>query len=122
AAAQPAASNDDPLAILNHGKRDIGAANNMQQVVPDGMHAIVAAITGTVVSIDVGVGDAVRRGQPVAVLEAMKMEHVVTSSVSGVVQDVRVTADETLTEGSVLFVVEITDHQDHTGAATGWVN
>jgi acetyl-CoA carboxylase carboxyltransferase component/biotin carboxyl carrier protein len=121
-AAEPTAGNDDPLAILSHGKRDIGAANKAELIVPEGMHAIVAAISGTVVSVDVGVGDAVRRGQPVAVLEAMKMEHVVTSSVSGVIQDVRVTADETLSEGAILVVMEVAEHQDDTGAATGRVD
>jgi biotin carboxyl carrier protein len=38
-----------------------------------------APMQGTVVSIDVEVGDTVRAGEPVAVLEAMKMEHLVSA-------------------------------------------
>ena len=99
-------ANNDPLAILSHGKREAAAAAPTQAPVPDGMHAIAASIPGTVVSIEVAVGESVRRGQPVAVLEAMKMEHVVPSSVSGVVREVRAAADETLNEGAILLVVE----------------
>ncbi len=40
---------------------------------------------GTVVSIDVGAGDAVRAGQQLVVLESMKMEHVIVAEWSGVV-------------------------------------
>jgi acetyl/propionyl-CoA carboxylase alpha subunit len=103
----PLAPSGDPLAILSHGKREVVPAAGGQEAVPEGMHAIAATIPGTVVSIDVGVGDAVRRGQPVAVLEAMKMEHVVPSSVSGVVREIRASVDETLNEGAILLVVEV---------------
>jgi acetyl/propionyl-CoA carboxylase alpha subunit len=107
----------DPLEILNHGKREVGPVVARQETVPDGMHAIAASIPGTVVSIDVGIGDTVRRGQPVAVLEAMKMEHVVPSSVAGVVREVRAAVDETLNEGAILLVVEAAEGPDNVAVA-----
>ncbi|HWA12215.1 MAG TPA: carboxyl transferase domain-containing protein, partial [Burkholderiales bacterium] len=113
----PATITGDPLAILAHGKREAVAAAPRPAVVPHGMQAIVAAIPGTVVSIDVQVGDPVRRGQPVAVIEAMKMEHVVTSGLSGVVREIRAAADETLNEGAVLVVVEAGEGGDSHAAA-----
>jgi acetyl/propionyl-CoA carboxylase alpha subunit len=99
-------ASNDPLAILSHGKRETGTGAQITARVPDGMHAIAASIPGTVVSIDVAVGESVRRGQPVAVLESMKMQHVVPSSVSGLVREIRAAADETLNEGAILLVVE----------------
>ncbi|MDA0578206.1 MAG: carbamoyl-phosphate synthase large subunit [Verrucomicrobia bacterium] len=101
-----ASGGGDPLAILSQGKRSLEPALKPPLAIPDGMHAITAAISGTVVSIDVGVGDTILRGQPVAVLEAMKMETVVPSSVMGIVREVRVAANEILAEGAVLLVVE----------------
>ncbi|HEY5931220.1 MAG TPA: biotin carboxylase N-terminal domain-containing protein, partial [Burkholderiales bacterium] len=101
----------DPLAILSQTRRDIEPSPEAQHAIADGMHAIAAVISGTVVSIDVGVGDSVLRGQPVAVLEAMKMEHVVPSSVTGIVREVRIAADETLAEGAVLLVIEAAEGQ-----------
>ena len=74
---------------------------------PEGTQAISAAISGTVVSIDVRVGDSIQRGQQVAVMEAMKMEHVVASDVTGVVREIRVAQNQTLLEGAALLTVDV---------------
>ncbi len=50
---------------------------------PAGTVAVVAPMQGKIVSIAVAVNDTVRKSAPVAVLEAMKMEHVVGAGVSG---------------------------------------
>jgi acetyl/propionyl-CoA carboxylase alpha subunit len=98
----------DPLAILNHGKRDIGVAATADDAsLPEGTQAIGAPILGTVVSIDVRVGDSIRRGQQVAILEAMKMEHVVAARIAGVVREICVEQDETLLQGAVLLIVDV---------------
>ena len=47
---------------------------------PPSEGAVLAPLQATVGSIEVAVGDLVRAGQPLAILEAMKMEHVVESS------------------------------------------
>jgi acetyl-CoA carboxylase carboxyltransferase component/biotin carboxylase len=102
----------DPLAILTHGKRDIGAVAAPEDApLPEGMRAICAAISGTVVSIDVRVGDSVYRGQQVAVMEAMKMEHVLVSAATGVVREIRVAPDQTLLEGAALLTVDVVEDQ-----------
>jgi len=59
-----------------------------------------------VVSIDVGVGDSIQRGQQVAVMEAMKMEHVIVSPMAGVVREIRSAQDQTLIEGATLLTIE----------------
>ena len=51
-----------------------------------GTTALRAPTPGKVLSIDVAVGDAVARGQRFAVVEAMKMEHVLTAELSGIVR------------------------------------
>jgi acetyl/propionyl-CoA carboxylase alpha subunit len=103
---------DDPLAILTHGKRDIGVMPPLDDApLPEGTQAISAAISGTVVSIDVGVGDSIHRGQPVAVMEAMKMEHVVTSGITGIVREIRAAANQTLLEGTALLTVDVVENQ-----------
>ena len=100
------AGSADPLAILTHGKRDFGVMTVPDETLPEGMQAISAAITGTVVSIDVGVGDSIQRGQQIAVMEAMKMEHVIASSITGVVREIRSAQDQTLIEGATLLIVD----------------
>ena len=51
--------------------------------------AVRAPLQGTVVAIAVADGDAVRAGQQLLVMEAMKMEHVITAPVGGVVRSHR---------------------------------
>ena len=108
----------DPLAVLAHGKRGIPTAGEGEPAHPTGAQAVNASITGAVVSIDVQAGDAVRPGQQLAVLEAMKMEHVVASPVAGIVREVRAAAGDTAVEGSPLLWLDATGgHGDAVEAA-----
>jgi acetyl/propionyl-CoA carboxylase alpha subunit len=95
----------DPLAILAHGKSGAPASLERELAAPDGS-AITAPMQGSVVSIAVGEGDPVQVGQPVLVMEAMKMEHVVESPVGGVVRQVLVAVGDAVFEGSPLVLVE----------------
>ncbi len=52
-------------------------------------------------------GDTVTAGQPVVVLEAMKMEHVVAAPADGTVAELRAAVGETVDTGAVLAVVEV---------------
>ena len=74
----------DPLAVLSHGKSASAPREAPGRVDVD--NAVLAPIQGTIVSVSVGAGDEVRFGQPLLVMEAMKMEHVIESTMSGVVQ------------------------------------
>ncbi|KXS13174.1 ClpP/crotonase [Gonapodya prolifera JEL478] len=56
---------------------------------PPGTDPVVAPMQSTIVSIDVKVGDMVKKGQQVAVLNAMKMEHVAFAEVAGIVRNRR---------------------------------
>jgi acetyl-CoA carboxylase carboxyltransferase component len=67
---------------------------------------VLSPIQGTIVSVAVQVGDAIGAGQPVLVMEAMKMEHVVVAPVSGVVRGIAVAAGDTVFEGHALVLVE----------------
>jgi propionyl-CoA carboxylase alpha chain len=61
---------------------------------------------GSVVSIAAAVGDEVSAGQPVLVLEAMKMQHTVSAPHDGVVSEIPVKVGEQVAAGAVLAVVQ----------------
>jgi len=65
-----------------------------------------AALNGRVVAVLVGPGDAVKAGQPVATLEAMKMEHVHVAPVSGIIAELGVTEGEQVTTGHIVAVID----------------
>ena len=49
---------------------------------------------GMIVKFDVKVGDSVWEGKTLGIMEAMKMEHEISSKVSGVVEEISVTSLE----------------------------
>jgi acetyl-CoA carboxylase biotin carboxyl carrier protein len=65
-----------------------------------------AHITGTVWKIEVKVGDAVKEGDTVVILESMKMEMPVESETAGTVREIRVKESEAVQEGQPLVVLE----------------
>ena len=54
-------------------------------------------------------GDAVRAGQPVAIMESMKMEHVIAAHISGYVREFTVEAGDTVFENHPLAFIEAAD-------------
>ena len=64
-----------------------------------------APMPGKVVSVHVAPGDAVKDGQLLLVLEAMKMEHHITCSRAGTVASVRVAAGQQVEGGAILVVI-----------------
>jgi len=70
-----------------------------------GAARIEAPIPGRVVAVKVAPGDEVRPGQPVVVLEAMKMENELVAERSGTVQEVFAAAGDVVDAGFVLVVI-----------------
>ena len=73
---------------------------------PPGTSALRAPTPGKVLSIDVAVGESIARGRQFAVLEAMKMEHVLTAELSGIVRAIAVHPGTIVDGGDPLLFVE----------------
>ena len=63
-------------------------------------------ITGKVISIDVKVGDTVKEGDVICVLESMKMENPILAPVDGTITEIGVTADQVVKPGEMIAVIE----------------
>ncbi|MEX2206299.1 MAG: carboxyl transferase domain-containing protein [Myxococcota bacterium] len=110
----------DPLAVLDYGKAQSAAPDAIaeSEAVPDGRVAVRAPLQGTIVSIDVRAGELVASGQPLLVMEAMKMEHVIAAETSGVVERLAVARGDAVFAGHVLIVLEAsTTGRPHQGRA-----
>ena len=68
--------------------------------------AVHSPMAGVIRSILVKQGDAVPKGQPLVILEAMKMENQITAPLAGRVKSVAVVAGESVLEGQVLMVLD----------------
>ena len=66
---------------------------------------VVSPLPGVVISVDVKVGDAVKRGQKVAVIEAMKMENEILSENDGTVTAVHVSKGDSVLEDAKIVTI-----------------
>ena len=69
---------------------------------------LTAPMPGKLVSFAVQAGDAVTKGQPLAVMEAMKMEHTIAAPADGVVQELLYAPGDQVSEGAELIRIEAT--------------
>jgi acetyl/propionyl-CoA carboxylase alpha subunit/acetyl-CoA carboxylase carboxyltransferase component len=115
----------DPLAVLEHGKNNAEAAALAPAprapaadiTGPDGTTGVPAPLQGTIISIAVAVGNAVREGDPLLIMESMKMEHVIGAPRSGVVRAINVSQGDTVFEGHGLVFIEPTAFSETQKAA-----
>ncbi len=94
-----------------------GAASsisNQGPAAPSGSLPLSTPSAGVVVSLEVAEGDTVASGQPIAVLEAMKMEFVVKASQSGIVRALVAQPGASLGEGQTLLFLEPADVEGST--------
>jgi len=74
-----------------------GGAGNGKVAVP---------MQGTVVKIDVEVGQAVEAGDTLLVLEAMKMENNIAADIAGTIKEISVSVGDTVGGGDVVIIIE----------------
>jgi 3-methylcrotonyl-CoA carboxylase alpha subunit len=67
---------------------------------------VLSPMPGTVTAVEVADGQSVDAGTRLVVVEAMKMEHVLTAPVAGVVRELRARPGDTVAKDAVLMVVE----------------
>lgn len=70
-----------------------------------GAKAITAGAAGKILKVDVKVGDAVKVGQNVAMLEVMKMETPIVSSDEGVVASIEIKEGDNVEAGATLITL-----------------
>ena len=76
-----------------------------QQPVAAGIYAVRAPLPGTVNDIKVTVGQEVKQGETLVILEAMKMENNIDAEHGGKVLEIKVAKGDTVMEGGILVTI-----------------
>jgi len=91
---------DAPVAPASESDKPKAAAN-----VPASGTPVKAPLPGIINDIKVAVGDQVKNGQVLLILEAMKMENEITAEQDGVVSGISVNKGDSVMEGTVLLTI-----------------
>ncbi len=67
---------------------------------------VCAPIPGMIVEYKKAVGDEIKRGETVVVLEAMKMFNNLDAPIDGIVKEIKFASGDSVTKGDVLCVIE----------------
>jgi len=97
----------DKLLVFENGAAyvfPLGAVGSAQESAGDGQ--IRSPMPGKIVQVHAAAGAAVAKGQPLIVLEAMKMEHALTAPFDGTVVELAVRQGDQVSEGVILIRLE----------------
>jgi 3-methylcrotonyl-CoA carboxylase alpha subunit len=99
----------DAVYVLRHGRQTKVSLRDLSldEAGDDAAGGLVRApMHGKVLALLVEQGERVRRGQRLAIIEAMKMEHTLTAPIDGTVAEIAVAADAQVAEGAKVMVIE----------------
>ncbi|MET0588287.1 MAG: biotin/lipoyl-containing protein, partial [Novosphingobium sp.] len=82
------------------------AKHMIEKIPPDLSKFLICPMPGLLVSLNVGEGDHVEAGQPLAVVEAMKMENILRAEKAGTVKKVNAAAGESLAVDAIILEME----------------
>ena len=107
----------DPLAVLALGKSDVPAAGRAPEPArisskvegPAGSTQVPAPLQGTIIELSVNEGSLVFVGQELAVMDAMKMEHVIQAPIPGEVTLITAEVGDAIVEGHPLLFIKEKD-------------
>jgi pyruvate carboxylase len=98
--------NGMPRELKVHDKHVAESATTSRKADKDIPGEVGATLSGSVVKLLADKGASVKKGQPVIVTEAMKMETTITAPIDGIISEVHVKAGQRIESGDLLMVIE----------------
>jgi glutaconyl-CoA/methylmalonyl-CoA decarboxylase subunit gamma len=91
---------------IERAKVAVGSGPQPERLKPKGGAGDVKSpLPGVIQSVSVKEGDTVKAGQPVAILEAMKMENEVVATADGTIEKVHVSPGQNVLEGALIVTI-----------------
>ncbi|WP_296243992.1 MULTISPECIES: acetyl/propionyl/methylcrotonyl-CoA carboxylase subunit alpha [unclassified Psychrobacter] len=106
--AQSWTNNETIYVFTDKGRDEITLVDVMAHVGEDSaaVGSLKSPMPGQVVAFKVAVGDTVKKGEPLAVIEAMKIEHTITAPTDGVVAELLFGAGDLVADGDELLRID----------------
>jgi 3-methylcrotonyl-CoA carboxylase alpha subunit len=100
---------DDACHVLRHGRQTVVRIRDVEAIDVEHLDSgglVLAPMHGKVLAVLVEPGASVAKGQRVAVIEAMKMEHALLAPIDGIVSEISVAPGGQVAEGAKVMSVE----------------
>ena len=106
--AQSWVNNETVYVFTDRGRDEITLIDIMAHVGEESaaVGSLKSPMPGQVVAFKVAVGDSVKKGEPLAVIEAMKIEHTITAPTDGVVAELLFAAGDLVADGDELLRID----------------
>ena len=111
--AQSWVHNETVYVFTDSGRDEITLIDIMAHVGEESaaVGSLKSPMPGQVVAFKVAVGDTVKKGEPLAVIEAMKIEHTITAPTDGVVAELLFCAGDLVADGDELLRIDSADNK-----------
>ena len=83
----------------------VAATPVIKQSTPSSSNALKSPLPGVILDINCNVGDTVKKGQKLLILEAMKMENNIIADKDGTIQEIKVSKGDSVLEGTELVII-----------------
>lgn len=106
--AQSWVHNETVYVFTDSGRDEITLIDIMAHVGEESaaVGSLKSPMPGQVVAFKVAIGDSVKKGEPLAVIEAMKIEHTITAPTDGVVAELLFAAGDSVADGDELLRID----------------
>ena len=111
--AQSWTNNETVYVFTDSGRDEITLVDIMAHVGEESaaVGSLKSPMPGQVVAFKVAVGDTVKKGEPLAVIEAMKIEHTITAPTDGMVAELLFSVGDLVADGDELLRIDSEDSQ-----------
>lgn len=100
------AVDEKPKVIVNNELKEKKIEKNeVNQSFQGNPGDLLALMPGKILKVLVSEGQVIKMGEPVIIMESMKMEQTIVSSSDGSIQSIKVSEGETIEVGSVMLVI-----------------
>lgn len=98
----PTIKKSAPAPVPNAASVTVPTPKAVQPTAPAGAQTVLAPMPGKILAVNIKAGDAVKRGDVIFILEAMKMQNEIMANQDGQISSVSVTVGQTVSTGDVL--------------------
>ena len=104
---KPVVKSSAPIKIIRTSTpAAVSAVKPIQPMAPDsGSTPVKSPLPGVILEVKCAVGDTVKKGDVILILEAMKMENVIEATANGKIESIKVGKGDSVLEGDTLVVI-----------------